>query len=105
MIDMLINCWCLTPLSAIFQLYHGNQFYWLKKLEYPERTTDHGQATGKLNHLRLSYFKLRFHNIPWKVRNKKDCSIYYNVGKQDTNCYKYINIKQGSRNCIWVWLS
>jgi hypothetical protein len=22
----LIDFWCLTPLSAIFQLYHGNQF-------------------------------------------------------------------------------
>jgi hypothetical protein len=38
---------------TIFQLYHGNQFSWWKKLEYPERTTDHGQATGKLYHLRL----------------------------------------------------
>jgi len=44
---------CSTPLSAIFQLYHGDQFYWWKKQEYPERTTDHGQATGKLYHLRL----------------------------------------------------
>ena len=26
---------------------------WWKKPEYPERTTDHGQATGKLYHLRL----------------------------------------------------
>jgi hypothetical protein len=25
----------------------------MKKPEYPERTTDHGQATGKLYHLRL----------------------------------------------------
>jgi hypothetical protein len=43
----------LTPLSAIFQLYHGNQFQWWKKSEHPERTTDHGQATGKLDHLQL----------------------------------------------------
>ena len=45
----LIDFWCLTPLSAIFQLYHGDQFKWWKKPEYPERTIDHGQATGKLH--------------------------------------------------------
>ena len=44
---------CLTPLSAIFQLYHGDQFQQWRKPEYLERTTEHGQATGKLNHLRL----------------------------------------------------
>jgi len=41
------------PFSAIFQLYHGDQFLWWKKPEYPERTTDHGKATDKLYHLRL----------------------------------------------------
>ena len=50
---ILFDLLCLTPLSAIFQLYHGDQYQWLKKPEYPELTTDHGQATGKLYHLRL----------------------------------------------------
>ena len=45
--------WYLTQLSAIFQLYHGDQFYWWRKPEYPEKTGNPGQATGKIYHLRL----------------------------------------------------
>jgi len=42
----LIDLLCLAPLSAI-------SWRPVLVMEYPERTTDHGQATGKLYHLWL----------------------------------------------------
>jgi hypothetical protein len=65
----LVNCakymvwfglWCLTPLSTIFQLYRDGHFYWWRKPEYPEKTTDLPQVTDNL-HIAMS--DVRIHNV------------------------------------------
>ena len=65
--------WCLTPLSTIFQLYHGGQFYWWSKPEDLEKTTDLSQVTDKLCHIMLyaspwSRFELSTSVVHWLHR-------------------------------------
>jgi hypothetical protein len=45
-----LELWCLTSLSAIFQLYRGGQFYQWNL--YTEKTTDLSQVTDTLYRIR-----------------------------------------------------
>jgi hypothetical protein len=64
-----LGLWCLTPLSTIFQQYHGTQFYWWRKLEYLEKTNDLPKVTDKLYQVHPTMSRIQTHNFSYKRSN------------------------------------
>ena len=59
-----LSLWCLMPLSTIFQLYRGNQFYWWRKPEYLGNTTCRKSLT---NLITLMLYQVQLTWVGFKV--------------------------------------
>jgi hypothetical protein len=69
-----LGLWYLMPLSTIFQLCHGGQFYWWRKLECPEKTLIFRNSLTNFYHIKLYRVHLamswiRNHNFSSMIQN------------------------------------
>ena len=69
-IDRGLWVWCFKPVSTIFQLYRGCQFYSLRKPVYSEKTTNLSQVDDKLDHIMLYRVNIAMSGI--RTRNVSD---------------------------------
>ena len=77
----------LSVSVMMFKLYRGSQFYWWRKLEYPEKPIDLSQVTDKLFSIMLYWVHLTWvgFKLTMLVVAGTDC-----IGNHKSNCHTII---------------
>jgi hypothetical protein len=71
-----ISCLILPLICSIFRLYRGSRFYWWRKAEYQEKTTDLSQVTDKLYHIKYKEDHTMHFQIlttSWNQQSENEC--------------------------------
>ena len=91
-VEEVLGLWWIMQLSTIFQLYHGSQFYWLRKPEYQEKTTYLSQVADKFCHKMLYrvYLTMNGFELTTLVVIGTDCTGSCKSNYHDGHCKKGI---------------
>jgi len=68
-----LGLWCLTPHSAIFQLYRGRSVLLVEEIRVPGKTTYLSQVTDKLYHILLYRVHIAMNAVRTLVLIGTDC--------------------------------
>jgi hypothetical protein len=80
-----LGLWCLTPLSTIFQLYHGNNSYLWTKIKLPSVPMQVTEYFSKQTFYKMKrFFKNPWRNKfvlkrRWRITPNTNCRIERNV--------------------------